>query len=65
MERESVPHDINIQQSFEVLPLKPNGQIKTRVRITEPHPIQQSPGLNRTVEFVGGAFWNTTLQPER
>ena len=28
MERESVLHDINSQQSFEALPLKPNGQRK-------------------------------------
>jgi hypothetical protein len=27
MEREDVPHDGNNQQSFTVLPLKPNGQI--------------------------------------
>ena len=29
MERESVLHDINSQQSFEALPLKPNGQRKS------------------------------------
>jgi hypothetical protein len=40
MERESVLHDINRQQSFEALPLKPNGQTKTRVRTTEFHLIQ-------------------------
>jgi hypothetical protein len=56
MERESVSHDINSQQSFEALPLKSNGQRKTWVRMTESHLIQQSPGMNRLVEFVGRAF---------
>lgn len=42
-----MPHDINGQQSFEALSLKPNGQSKTQVRTTESHPIQQSPGVNR------------------
>jgi hypothetical protein len=51
MERESIPHDGNSQQSFAALPLKPNGQRKTRVRTTESHPIQQSPGMNRLREF--------------
>jgi hypothetical protein len=27
----------------------------------ESHPVQQSPDMNRSVEFVGGAFRNTTL----
>jgi hypothetical protein len=31
MEWEILPHDGNSQQSFTVLPLKPNGQIKTWV----------------------------------
>jgi hypothetical protein len=35
MERESVLHGINSLQSFETLPLKSNGQIKTLVRTTE------------------------------
>ena len=65
MERESVLHDINSQQSFEALPLKPNGQSKTWVRTTESHPIQQSPGMDRPIEFAGGAFQNTPLQPDR
>jgi hypothetical protein len=65
MERESVLHDISCQQIFEVLPLKPNGQTKTWVRTTESHPIQQSLGMNRPVEFAGGALRNTTLQPYR
>nr|UBY07023.1 NBS-LRR disease resistance protein [Dasypyrum villosum] len=51
MERESIPHDGNSQQSFATLPLKPNGQRKTRVRTTESHLIQQSPGMNRLREF--------------
>ena len=58
-------HDINSQQSFETLPLKPNGQSKTWVRTTESHPIQQSPGMNRPVEFAGGAFRNSSLQPNQ
>ena len=62
MERERVLHDINSQQSFKALPLKPNGQIKTWVRPTEYHPIQQSPGMKRPMEFAGGAFRNTTVQ---
>jgi hypothetical protein len=65
MERESIPHDGNSQQSFAALPLKPNGQRKTWVRTTESQPIQQSPGMNRPVEFAGGAFRNTTRQPDR
>jgi hypothetical protein len=65
MERESVSHDINSQQSFEAPPLKPNGQRKIRVRTTESHPIQQSLGMNCPVEFAGEAFRNTTLQPEQ
>jgi hypothetical protein len=60
MEQKSVPHDINSQQSFEALPLKLNGQRKIRVRTTESHPIQQSLGMNRPVEFTGGAFQNKT-----
>jgi hypothetical protein len=46
MERESVLHDINRQQSFEALLLKPNDQTKTRVHTTESHPIQQSLGMS-------------------
>jgi hypothetical protein len=65
MERESVLHDINPQQSFEALPLKPNGQTKTQVRTTESHPIEPSLGMNRPVEFAGRAFRNTTLQLDR
>jgi hypothetical protein len=42
MERESVLHGINSLQSFKMLTLKPNGQIKTWVRTTENHPIHQS-----------------------
>ena len=58
-------HDINSQQNFEAFPLKPNGQSKTWVRTTESHPIQQSPGVNRPVEFAGGAFRNSSLQPNQ
>jgi hypothetical protein len=57
-------YDGNMQQSFETLPLKPNGQVKTQEQMTESHPIQQSLGMMRPMEFAGGAFRNTTLQPE-
>jgi hypothetical protein len=60
-----MPHDINSQQSFDALPLKPNGQRKTWERTTEFHPIQRSPGINRLAEFTDGAFWNTPLQPDQ
>ena len=36
-----------------------------RVRTIEYHPIQQSPGTSRPVEFAGGAFRNTTVQPDQ
>jgi hypothetical protein len=62
MEQESVPADGNSQQYFASLPLDPNGQRKMWMRTTESHMIQQSPGMNRHVEFAGRALWNTTLQ---
>jgi hypothetical protein len=31
--------------------------------MTEYHPIQQNPCTTCTVTFAGGAFWNSTLQP--
>jgi hypothetical protein len=65
MERESVLHGINSLQSFETLPLKPNGQIKTWVRTTENHPIHQSPGMDCPVEFAGRGFRNTTVRPDQ
>jgi hypothetical protein len=43
-------HDINSQQSFKTLPLKPNGQSKTHVRTTKSHSIWQTPGIKRLVE---------------
>jgi hypothetical protein len=64
-QNENVLHDINSQQSFETLPLKPNGQTKAHVHMTEYHLIQQSPGMRRSAEFTGGAFRNTTVQPGR
>jgi hypothetical protein len=54
MERESVFHDNNSLQSLEMLPLKPNSQIKTWVRTTENHPIHQTQGIDGPVEFAGG-----------
>ena len=57
---ENMPHDINNQQSFKALPLKSNGQSKTRMRTTEFHPIQQSLGMIALMEYTGGAFRNTT-----
>jgi hypothetical protein len=60
LNKKIVPHDGNSQQSFAVLPLKPNGQIKTWVHTIEFHPIQQSLGMSRIIEFAGGAFRNTT-----
>jgi hypothetical protein len=60
-----MPHDINSQQSFEALPLKPNGQGKTWVRTTESLLNHQTPGMMRPVELASGAFRNTTLQPNR
>jgi hypothetical protein len=65
MEQESELRGINSQQSFEALSLKLNGQIKTWMRMTEYHPIHQSPGIGRPVKFIGGAFENTTVQPDR
>ena len=44
MERESVLHDINSQQSFEALPLKPNGQIKNT---GAPDRIPSDPAISR------------------
>jgi hypothetical protein len=38
---------------------------KTWVRMTESHPIQQSPGNTRRVEFAGRAFRNSTLWPNQ
>jgi hypothetical protein len=52
MEREIVPHDGNSQKSFTTLPPKSNGQIKTRVRPTEFHPILQSLGMKHPMEFA-------------
>jgi hypothetical protein len=40
-------------------------RVKTWVRTTESHSIQQSPGMNRPMEFADGAFRNTTLQPDQ
>jgi hypothetical protein len=65
MEQDVVPHDGNSQQSFAALPLKPNGQIKTWVHMTEYHMIQQTSGMKRPMEFAGGAFRNTTHSPNR
>jgi hypothetical protein len=45
MEREIMSHGGNSKQSFVAIPLKPNGQIKTWVRPTKSHPIQQSPSM--------------------
>jgi hypothetical protein len=45
MEWAITSHDGNNQQSFAVLSLKPNGQIKTWVRTTEYHLIRQSPDM--------------------
>jgi hypothetical protein len=59
MEREIMSHDGNSQQSFAALSLKPNGQIKTWVRPTESHQIQQSLGMMCPVEFADGGFRNT------
>jgi hypothetical protein len=64
MEREIMSYDGNSQQSFTTLSLKPNGRIKTWVRPIESHPIQQSPGMTRPVEFIGEDFQNTTLLPD-
>jgi hypothetical protein len=60
-----MPHDINIQQSFEALPPKPTGQGKTWVRMTESLLNHQTPGMMRLVELASGAFRNMTLQPNR
>jgi hypothetical protein len=51
MEWEKVLHDDNTKQSFASLPLKPNNQRKTRVRMIESHPIQHSPGINFPMEL--------------
>jgi hypothetical protein len=47
-----VPLNGNSQQSFASLPLKLNGQIKTRARRTKSHPIQWSPDKKRQVELT-------------
>jgi hypothetical protein len=47
---ENMLHDINSQQSFEALPLKPNGQSNTRVCTTKSHPIRKTPGMKHPVE---------------
>jgi hypothetical protein len=60
-----MPHDINSQQSFDALPLKPNGQRKTWERMTKFHLIQRSSGIKRLAEFTNGAFWNMPLQPDQ
>jgi hypothetical protein len=60
-----MPQDINSHQSFEALPLKPNGQGKTWVRMTKSIPNQQTPGVMLLVELASGAFRNTMLQPDR
>jgi hypothetical protein len=60
-----MPHDINSQQSFETLSLKPNGQNKTWVATTESLPNQPTPSMTRLMELASGAFRNTTLQPDR
>jgi hypothetical protein len=39
-------------------------EIKTWVRTTEYHLIQQTPGIRCTVTFPGGAFRNSTLWPD-
>jgi hypothetical protein len=54
MYREHAPHDINSQQSFEALTLKPNDQGKTRVRTTESLLNQQTLGMMRPVELASG-----------
>jgi hypothetical protein len=58
-------HGGNSKQSFAMLHLKPNGQEKTWVCMTEFHPIQQSLGNTRPVEFIGGAFQSLTLRPDQ
>src|SRR4051812_21300146 len=52
------------QQSFTTLPLKPNVQ-KNKAHTTEYLLIQQSLGMMRPWEFAGGAFLNSTLQPDQ
>jgi hypothetical protein len=64
MERQSMIHNSNNQQSFSALSIKPNGHRKTQARPMESHLIQQSSNINRPIEFTGGAFRNTTLQPD-
>jgi len=60
-----MPHDINSQQSFEAFPLNPNGQSKNMGAHDR---IPPDPAISRhmhIVEFAGGAFRNTTLQPDQ
>jgi hypothetical protein len=54
--------DGNTEQSFTPLTPKPNGQNKSMGRTTENHPIQQTPGIRRTVTFADRAFRNSSLQ---
>jgi hypothetical protein len=61
--KENELHDINSQQSFEALPLKPNGQIKNMGAHDRNHPIQQSSGIYRSMNFAGRAFRNPTIHP--
>jgi hypothetical protein len=49
-------HDGNRQQSFALLPLKPNGQNKTWVHMAKFHPFQQTLGMICLREFADRAF---------
>jgi hypothetical protein len=63
MERTQL-HDINSQQSFKTLPLKPNVQIKNMVAHDRNNPIQESSGIIRTMNFAAKVFRNTTIHPD-
>jgi hypothetical protein len=45
--------------------MKPNGQIKNMAAHDRKHPIQQSSGIDSTMNFAGRAIRNMTIQPTR
>jgi hypothetical protein len=61
MERESVTHD-GTPAKLHSATSETNGERKTWVCMTASRPIQQSPGMNHLVDFVGGGFRNTCIR---
>jgi hypothetical protein len=57
--------DVNTEQSFTQLPQEPSRRDKSMSAHDRMPPIQQTQGNKSTVTFVGGAFRNSTLRPDR